>query len=309
MKRFLTLVLIFIIPVLVAAVGYEILLRKIPNDYRYKKHYLDQHANSVNILLMGSSHTYYGINPEHLSLKAFNGSYVFQSLDLDLAILKKYEQHWDSLRYIVLPVDYFSLYSRLGTGDEAWRVKNYNLYWDLGISRNIVENSEVLTNPINTNSKRVSEYYLHKISFITSSPLGWGVGYDSTRELDISGRSAAARHLAKDDRYFAENLSYLVSIIEFAAKKNVKVVLITSPAWKAYTDNLDPVQMGRTTRTADSLAQRYDNTVYFNLLTDSAFTAADYYDGDHLNDKGAKKFTLKLDSLIQAAERKEGITF
>lgn len=309
MKRFLTLVLIFIVPVLVAGVGYEVLLRNIPNDYRVKKNYLDQHAHAVNMLLMGSSHTYYGINPDHLDTKAFNASYVFQSLDIDLAILRKYEGHWDSLRYIVLPVDYFSLYSRLGTGEEAWRIKNYNLYWDLGISKNIVENSEVLTNPLNVNANRVIDHYLKKISFITTSPNGWGVGYDSTRELDISGRSAAARHHAKDDRYFDENLDYLVSIIDFAAKRNVKVVLISSPAWKAYTDNLDPVQWDRTTRTADSLAKKYDNAIYFNLMKDSTFQYEDYYDGDHLNDKGAKKFTLKLDSLIRAAERGEGITY
>lgn len=298
MKRFLTWTTIFIVPVLLAGFGYEVLLRKIPNDYRLKKLYLDQHSRQVNTLLLGSSHTYYGINPEFISRNSFNAGYVFQSLDLDLAILEKYADRWDSLEYVIVPVDYMTLFSRLGTGQEAWRIKNYNIYWGLKRSRNIVENSEVLTNPINTNSRRFFGHYLHNESFITTSKLGWGVGYDSTREVEISGKAAAERHRAKDDRYFNENLKYLTSIIEFAGKRNIKVVLITSPAWKAYTDNLDPIQLNRTTRTADSLASVYANTVYYNFLTDTNYTAADYYDGDHLNSKGAKKFTLALDSLM-----------
>lgn len=309
MKRFLTWTIIFILPILLAGVVYEVLLRKIPNDYRVKKNYLDQHAREVNTLLLGSSHTYYGINPEYIPRKSFNAGYVFQSLDLDLAILEKYSTSWDSLQYIVVPVDYMTLYSRLGTGPEAWRIKNYNLYWGLKRTKGLVENSEVLTNPINTNSKRFFGHYLHKESYITTSQLGWGLGYDSTREVDVSGKSAAERHRAADDRYFNENLRYLTSIIEFASKKNIKVVLITSPAWKAYTDNLDKVQLGRTTRTADSLATVYHNTVYFNFLTDPAYPASDYYDGDHLNNKGAKKFTLALDSLINRAVRNEGVSF
>jgi hypothetical protein len=39
---------------------------------------------------------------------------------------------------------------------------------------------------------------------------------------------------------------------------------------------------------------------YLNLLTDKAFDEKDFYDADHLNEIGAKKFTLKIDSLINA---------
>ena len=302
MKKFITWTLIFMLPVFLAGFAYELLLRRIPNDYMLKKQYLDENAHRVKTLFLGSSHTFYGINPDFFPGTSFNAGYVFQSLDLDLAILEKYADRWDSLQQIVVPVDYFSLYARMSTGSEAWRVKNYNLYWGLKRSNNIVENSEVLTNPLNTNSKRFLGHYLYHESFITSSEKGWGMGYDSTRELDISGKSAAERHLAANDKQVSKNLEYLTRILDFAAARKVKVILITSPAWRAYVENLDPVQLGRTTRAADSLAARYSNTVYFNRLADSSFTAEDFYDGDHLNSRGAKKFTLKLDSMIRSAE-------
>ena len=43
---------------------------------------------------------------------------------------------------------------------------------------------------------------------------------------------------------------------------------------------------------------QYENAVYYNLLTDSAFVANDYYDADHLNEIGAKKLTKLLDVVV-----------
>jgi hypothetical protein len=49
---------------------------------------------------------------------------------------------------------------------------------------------------------------------------------------------------------------------------------------------------------ADELDKNSKNCVYVNLLTDSSFTATDYYDAAHLNDIGAKKLSMKIDSLL-----------
>ena len=41
---------------------------------------------------------------------------------------------------------------------------------------------------------------------------------------------------------------------------------------------------------------------YFDLLKDKSFKANDYFDADHLNEIGAKKLTMKLDSIIHKIE-------
>ena len=60
--------------VVIAFIPMEILLENIPNDYSFKKEYLDENSDSIEILVLGSSHSYYGINPIYFHLRAFNAS-------------------------------------------------------------------------------------------------------------------------------------------------------------------------------------------------------------------------------------------
>ena len=69
-------------------ISFELLLRNIPNDYSFKKNYLNTKSNSIEVLFLGSSHIYYGINPEYISRNSFNGSHISQSLNFDLEILE-----------------------------------------------------------------------------------------------------------------------------------------------------------------------------------------------------------------------------
>ena len=89
--------MLFILPLIIIVLSFEILLDKIPNDYRYKKEYLDQNSDRIKVLFLGSSHVYFGINPTYISLNSFNASYYSQSLDYDFEILKKYSNNWSQL--------------------------------------------------------------------------------------------------------------------------------------------------------------------------------------------------------------------
>ena len=129
MNKFIQKSLLFCAPVLIFMLIMELLLRNIPNDYSYKKNYLDQHSNEIETLFLGSSHAYYAINPEFIHSTSFNAAYFSQSLDYDIEILKKYYKQSIKLKYIVVPIDYLSLYNRLETGVESWRIKNYIIYY------------------------------------------------------------------------------------------------------------------------------------------------------------------------------------
>ena len=265
MKQFLKGITIFLLPVLIICFCSEILLRKIPNDYLYKRNYLDTNSKKIKILFLGSSHVYYGINPAYIKANSFNAAYTSQSLDYDFEILKKYDNKWDSLKYIVVPVDYFSLYSKLETSDEAWRVKNYTIYYGMHTTNKIENYSEILGNKFNINATRLYSFYFKNNSNITCSKLGWGNGYGynskDKNDLITSGKEAAIRHLAKSDHYFSENVEILKSIIEFAKAKNIKVILFTSPAYKTYVQNLDKTQLNYTINEVTKLANAKYNVV------------------------------------------------
>jgi hypothetical protein len=302
MKKFIKNLIIFAFPIVVLAIFIEVYLRNIPNDYSYKSKYLDANSKNIQVLFLGSSHSFFGINPEYIQLNGFNASHTSQSLDYDLEILKKYADRWDNLKYIIIPIDYFSLYSRLESGIESWRVKNYCVYYGLYSSYKVYDYTEILSNKLQDNEKRINDFYNNNKSDITCTKLGFGTSYNSKKNNNIieTGRAAALRHKSKNDKYFTENKKVLVRMIEFCKKRNIKIIFYTSPAYKSYSLNLDSTQLNRTINTTLTLATLYPNVIYYNLLNDKSFVITDFYDGDHLNEIGAKKLTLKFDSIIHS---------
>jgi len=304
MQKFIISLLIFALPVIIAAVCLEVLVRHIPNDYLYKKNYLDKHSKQIQILFLGSSHAFYGINPQYIKANSFNAAYVSQTPEYDLAILKKYNHKWDSLKYIVIPIDYFSLTSNLQNSEESWRVKNYKIYYGISLNYSISDNFEIFNTRLDVNIGRALAYYRKKIYALTCSNLGWGTNYKSEKAKDLisTGILAAQRHTAVNNQYFKQGVENLDSIIKFAQNNSIKIIIYTSPAYKSYIQNLSAAQLQQTINAIHSAASANNNVTYFNLLTDTSFVAKDFFDADHLNELGAQKLTLKLDSLIHTVK-------
>jgi hypothetical protein len=300
MKKFTIETVKFLLPLIMGGILMELLLRQIPNDYKYKKQYLDNNSDKIEILFLGNSHSFYGLDPIYCTKTCFNASHISQSLDLDLEILKKYEQYWSALRIIVLPISYFSFIESLETSSESWRIKNYIIYYGIRNSKTLKDHSEVLSNNLSINLKRIISYYIKGITAMSCSTLGWGVSYNSTNTKDLveTGKEAAARHTIIDYKYFDQNVSALKSVIEFGQRHKIKIVLFTPPAYESYVTNLNKEQLNKTIQTAEIISNQFDNCIYFNLLEDKSFSESDFYDADHLNYTGAKKLTLLIDKLI-----------
>jgi hypothetical protein len=300
MKQFLKKTLLFGIPIIVCIVIMELVLRNIPNDYSYKRNYLDQNSNQIETLFLGSSHSLYAVNPEYLNSNSFNAAHVAQSLDYDVEILKKYANQMDKLKYIIVPIDYFSLYNRLETGVEYWRIKNYTIYYGFDKSSGFVENLELLNGKWSENSFRVYKYLWKKKSEISCNQRGWGTNYNSKNKQDlfVTAKAAAKRHAKKSISFFDENVKIVDEIISIAKSKNVKVIFYTCPAYKTYVSQLNKEQLQKTYTTIKKIAHSNANVSYYEFLSDKSFDAKDFYDADHLNEIGAEKFSKKMDSII-----------
>lgn len=306
MKIFLKSFILFILPLLIICFFTEKSLREIPNEYSLKKDYLDKHSNQIETLFLGNSHVYFGLNPKYIKSNSFNSAQVSQSLDFDLKIFKKYKKRWKKLKFIVIPVDYFSLYSNLGDGIESWREKNYYLYFDIKSNTNILEKFEIFNYKLKNNYHRLSYFYFEKKSTISCSKYGWGINDSSkqNRDLLLSGITTAKRHTAKNDLLFNFNKTVLREIIELAKENNTTVILVTSPTYRSYFENLDNKQLNKTLNEIVNIEHSFHNVKYFNFLKNLSFNKEDFYDADHLNEIGAKKWTLKIDSIINLETNK-----
>ena len=75
MKKLLTYISLFLIPIIVVWILAEVFYRTVPNNYTYKHQQISNNKD-IEVLILGESHTVSGINPEWLSLKAYNLSHV-----------------------------------------------------------------------------------------------------------------------------------------------------------------------------------------------------------------------------------------
>ncbi len=306
MKRFVIKTVCIALPLLVVALALEVLLRIIPNDYTFKKNYLDNHSFEIETLILGSSHSFYGINPDYFSRKTFNASHISQSLVYDLAIVKKYEDRFENLKTVVLPISYFTLYGKLEAGPESWRIKNYMIYYGMNSSKLFTDYFEVLSNRLDVNVKRLLSYYVFGNPAVTCTESGWGVGYNSKNAQDLieSGKTAAQRHTIKDlhsakyQEIVNDNIQTLKTIIQWCKERRVRILLLTTPAFETYLKHLNAKQYNTTIKTTRDICADYSNCKYLNLIDDTRFVSTDFFDADHLSDRGAQKLSKLIGDVI-----------
>ncbi|MGB3463887.1 MAG: hypothetical protein WBA74_01395 [Cyclobacteriaceae bacterium] len=306
MKKFLIKFSIITVPVLLAAVIIEVMLRNMPNDYLIKKGYLDKKAIDTETLIFGSSHAFYGLNPEFFNSNTFNASNVSQSLKYDLALLKKYEDELKNLETVILPISYFTLYWDLDSSPESWRLKNYQLYFDLETDKPIINSSEVLSNRFSSNIRRLFSYYILRKPSTYSTERGWGTKYTSTsaKDLEKTAKSALARHTREDIqskesvRIFDENVAYMNSLVKWSNERGVRILFLIPPVYESYYNNLDGTQLAKTLEAIEAVSLGCKDCKFLNLIDDPNFERTDYYDADHLSEIGAKKLSLQIDRAI-----------
>ena len=291
------------VPVLVLLLGLEVVLRQIPNDYKYKASYFDSYASELQSLILGSSHSFFGVDPIYFRDKAFNASHVSQGLEYDYEILNKYKSELVNLRTIYIPISYFTFWKKLKNGNNSWRRRRYFSAYGFENDMTLKDFIEITGN-FKKNFFMAKDYIFRKKNNITCSSSGWCTLYNSenAKNLEETGIEAAQRHsraihTEELNAIYYSNVGLLKSMIEWCRSNNVRVVLFTPPAAKSYRDNLDVEQIQQSVNTAIQLAGSYENCLYENMLADGDFIAEDFYDADHLSEIGAKKLSIKLDYL------------
>ena len=317
MKKFILKTIFFLLPIFVLAVIMEISLRTIPNDYKQKRDYMDSHSNEIEVLILGSSHSLYGINPRYFSQKTYNMAYVSQSLDLDYKILEKYHNRFKNLKTIIVDISYFSLYATLETEAESWRAKNYNIYYDIPTSK-ATNNFEVLTNKLDINYSRMKLYYIKRIkndkafidSIFTAKMYNGWIPLKPAKTFDnLEGIAAAKRHTyditQKSKVEIHDELTNILGkIVDWSKQKNVKVVFVTTPTYKTYYDRINSTQWDNTHKIIEDICRKNSNCQYINLLKneENLFTEKDFSDADHLSEKGAEKMSKLINQFLTSSK-------
>ncbi|WP_300490916.1 hypothetical protein [Flavobacterium sp.] len=306
MKRFICKLFYFTGPLFLIVVLIEFGLRyAIPNDYKYKKACLDANASRITTLILGSSHAYFGLNPEYFDSETYNAAHTSQTIYYDYAIYKKYEKQLTQLKTVIFPISSFTFYFDIKKEKQQPFLKNYSLYYDFD-KTSFLRYFEITNNRSPLDLKKITALLSSTDSGTLCSTSGWGyinkwgkTPTDHLLFLKNSGKIAAKKH-TRDicskpvQELYTYNLSLLEMLITDCKRHNITILFFTPPAFQTYRDNLDKKQLQHTIKTIENLVAKHEHCRYINLLDDPRFTANDFYDTDHLNASGAKKLSTYL---------------
>ena len=309
-KFIVKILLFFLLPALLLAGVSEYSIRQIPNDYSYKNSWMTKNCKNLNILCLGSSTVFFGINPNHFKTKAFNASHISQTLNYDNFIFNKFINQMDSLKYLLLDINYISPFTSLENSEEWWRVKYYSIYYDNDFHRGELKyNYELAVHNLSTFESAGNGILLKlgmsNYSKIKVNELGFGTNYSLNKRTKNwnDGKEEALKHSIwlkreKDLDLIDNNKIYVNDILKKCAARKIKVLLISTPVSQTYVSNLNNNYLKKKTEFCNSFKDSSNNISYIDFSSDNRFIDEDFFDANHLNETGARKFTIIINDIL-----------
>lgn len=304
MKKLTIKIAIFLLPVILTWAAVEIFYRNVDTNYSRKHEVIQEHYDSAEIIILGSSHSYYGLNPEYFNQRTYNFSNISQSLYFDELLLNKHLDNFRDLKAVVLTIGYFTLTQEDDGSEDRWRKYFYDQHMDLdvpSVSRlDPKRYSLALSRRFNRSVDLISEYAKNG-TIITHLANGYGIqdSTDIVSDKDKVSLNIARKH-ENGSMDYKVNQERLERIIAACRKRGVKVYLVQMPAYPAYYKALKREKWKMIDEVLGALDRSSDNVKHINLTRYQIFTQDDLRDADHLTNKGAEKCSILLSSVIES---------
>lgn len=286
----------------------ESLARFSPNIYKEKERFMTSlEAKKIETLILGSSHMYYGVNPELMSMPAYNLALTSQDIFYDDYLLSRYIDNCENLKTVVADISVFYPHSRMEDGIEWFRVNYYQLYMGCRTHSIFSKYNYEITYPRGYQTKILTGIkYLVPGSKKEFQNGGWGGTVTLAKRKSNwknSGEQDALRHMGTgkeiDKNVVLRNTNCTKHIAQICKDRNIQLIFITPPAAICYSQYITEKALQSMNSMVDSARTIMPEVKYYNLLYNDYYVDDDFSDPDHLNaDFGTKKFTLFIDSLV-----------
>lgn len=317
MKKFITLLIYFTLPFVILTCFFEVYLRKIDTTYTEKERGIIQNPKKIELLIVGNSRPTLGIDPNQFDVYAYNLGNVAQTIYYDKRITLKHLDKLSNLKYVLIALDVSSFdYSRMDSR-EAWSYYGNGIaYKDeipiltkisylKGYSPSIA--LQLLKNDLSGKFKTIKAIDLDD-DYKLDMPIQKGFfTYKSTREEGMSTEHILKRtNRGKDKADSSEKqeiLNDLEDFIKTLKAKNIIPILISTPCYESYVKMLNKNVIKKSESDFEKLAIKFD-LEYWNYLN-FPLERTDFHDCDHLNIKGAVKFSKVLNSRLNEKIKKD----
>lgn len=303
LKRFF----IFSIPLLLLLLFVEGFYRFVPNDYSEKHKIIPNKYNTVETIIFGNSHPFYGLNPIYFDTPTYNMAHISQTLFFDKILFDTYIDNFKNVNCVILHIEYTSLSEIVNTDENNWRKYYYQSYMDLNVpSINKYDFTKYFlssTRSFNANIKLIKRFLRQK-TIVNCDENGFGINYTKATSTTILKSDALIRVKAIEDNLidFKDNTQRIQSIIDKCKSKKIKVILLTMPVTNFFSDNINKNKYFKIISTCNNFVKENKNVHYLNLFTDKRFTNDDFFDADHLHSTGAIKSSKIVNDFINTIE-------
>ena len=295
MKRFYIAVFLFMLPIFVFIGGTEYAVRQIPNEYKYKNDWMEQHAEEVETLILGNSHTQVGLNPAFMGNHTFNLSIAGQDYQYSNFLFFKWVNRLNHLKMVILSVSYFSFYEDI-QGDNSKIIQElcYRIYMDSPYRKyDLAYNFESLYfNPL---LGKFVKY--HNEEIVNWDSNGWVPWLKANKSpvwnANHVNKAIARLYFAHSYNHVSENYKLISDIADYCNHHGIRLVLVSTPQTKEYNRCLNENQIENTQKTIRKLQWQYD-IEYYDFREDDRYKDDDFFDQSHLSEIGAEKFTKFL---------------
>jgi hypothetical protein len=289
----------------------ELFLRSLPTSYKIKNAQLAVSAKNIELLILGNSHATYDLDPRRFSLNAFNVASVNQSLYFDKRITLKYLDELINLKYVLISVDFHSLYYSDEGFRDIWSYYGYGINYKNSlpvITRNCYLYGYKGPLALEFLSRRFDRKYSH----IRSVDVDYDLDLDHPYTKGFVGKRGGPYLDGNTNRERAGFFNDIVhasteresiiadleSFIDTLQRKNITPVLITLPCFRPFGDLLDKKVLEQDKTDIRAICGKYHLQYwdYFTMPLDSDC----FYNADHLNEKGAAIISGEVNRKITA---------
>ena len=306
MKKFLTTIAGFGILLLLMCVIIEVALLFRPNIYAYKSEYMQTHHKDIKVLLLGSSHIEEAVKPELVGDGTFNLAISARLRQYDVALAEMYVPRMDSLKTVVVPVDYTNFFFERQHENPLTKSIPEDLsgtcrcmhtkYMGVRIDP-FWRWSEIFNSKLNY----MSRFWNNRQTLQECDSLGYVKLDINERLADWELRSIPAvidTTLAIDQAGYDEIWQQYEQLAKVTQQKQVRLVLVAPPVWKTYQASIHPIVLNDIHKFVSKLQAIYPHVEYYEHLFDNRFTADDFQDASHLTESGAVKYSKILSEII-----------
>ena len=319
MKLFIKKILLFILPIIIFVISIDSYLRNINSLYQEKNITLKKNADKIEVLILGNSHANYGINPKFFNLYAFNTANLGQSIYFDKEITIRNLDLMKKLKYVLISLDYHSLYFSKQRGERnIWsyygngiKYPNEN-YFKANLSPLIFGYSPLISYSLikkdlksRWNRKKFNNY----INFDTEAGVdkkdtliqGF-IGFTGTEEKSFNlnwykNRISNFNKLitqSNEKKIVLDEINQLISTLK---NNNITPIFFSTPTYKDYNLILDKSIIFQNDSIIKKICKE-NNIEFWDYAINNNFKKSDFFNPDHLNKKGAKKFSKLINKKL-----------